>query len=129
MEYHHTDGAPGAIGPYSQAVSIGGWLYLSGQAALDPATGKLVEGGFAAEAVQVMANLKAVLAAAGCGFDDVVKTTIYVTDLGDFPVLNQIYGEAMGDHRPARTTVQAAALPLGAVVEIDMVARLPDAGK
>ncbi len=126
MKNYHTDDAPGAIGPYSQAVSSGGWLYCSGQAALDPATGKLVEGGFEAEATQVMANLKAVLAAAGCSFDDVVKTTIYVTDLADFPVLNKIYGEAMGDHRPARTTVQAAALPLGAVVEIDMVARLPD---
>ena len=125
MERYHTEEAPKAIGPYSQAVSVGGFLYTSGQAGLDPATGQIVEGGFEAEVRQVLKNLEAVLASAGCGFSDVVKTTIYVTDLAAFPILNEIYGEAMGQHRPARTTTQAAALPLGAVVEIDMVARLP----
>ena len=123
MEFHHTDGAPRAIGPYSQAVSADGWLYTSGQVGIDPATGELVAGGFEAQARQVFANLRAVLAAAGCGFSDVIKATVYVADLADFPKLNAIYAEAMGDHRPARSTVQVAGLPKGALVEIDLVAR------
>jgi 2-iminobutanoate/2-iminopropanoate deaminase len=121
---HHTDQAPAAIGPYSQAISAGGFLFTSGQVALDPATGEIVEGGFDAQARQVMKNLRQVLASAGCTFDDVVKATIYVADLADFPRLNELYGEAMGDHRPARSTVQVAGLPKGALVEIDLVARL-----
>jgi 2-iminobutanoate/2-iminopropanoate deaminase len=121
---HHTDQAPAAIGPYSQAISAGGFLFTSGQVALDPATGEIVEGGFDAQARQVMKNLRQVLASAGCTFDDVVKATIYVADLADFPRLNELYGEAMGDHRPARSTVQVAGLPTGALVEIDLVARL-----
>ncbi len=125
MKAHHTPDAPEAIGPYSQAIACAGWLYCSGQAALDPATGQLVPGGFEAEARQVMSNLGAVLTSAGCTFADVVKATIYVVDLADFAILNAIYGEAMGDHRPARSTVQVAALPKGAVVEIDMVAKIP----
>lgn len=125
IEFHHSDHAPAAIGPYSQAVSAGGWLYTSGQIGLDPAAGELVAGGFEAEARQVLANLGQVLAAAGCTFADVVKTTIYLADLGDFAALNRLYGEAMGEHRPARSTVQVAALPKGARVEIDLVARLP----
>ncbi|MCB1054372.1 MAG: RidA family protein [Acidobacteria bacterium] len=125
MKKHHTDSAPAAIGPYSQAVSVDGWLYTSGQIAIDPATGEIVGGGFEAQAKQVLANLRAVLASAGCSFHDVVKATIYVADLGEFALLNRLYGEAMGDHRPARSTVQAAALPKGALVEIDLVARIP----
>lgn len=124
MKLHHTDQAPAAIGPYSQAVSAGGWLYTSGQIALDPTSGQMVEGGFEAQARQVLANLEAVLASAGCTFREVVKTTIYVTDLGNFPRLNELYGEAMGDHRPARSTVEVSGLPKGALVEMDMVARL-----
>ncbi len=120
----HTDHAPGAIGPYSQAVKVDGWLFTSGQIGLDPATGEMVDG-FEAQAHQVMANLAAVLASAGCSFSDVVKSTIYVSDMGNFLQLNEIYGQAMGDHRPARSTVQAAALPKGADVEIDLVARIP----
>ena len=123
MNFHHTDEAPAAIGPYSQAVSKDGWLYTSGQVGIDPAVGQLVEGGFEAQAHQVMRNLEKVLASAGCGFEDVVKATIYIVDMADFPVLNTIYGEAMGDHRPARSTVQVAALPIGALVEIDVIAR------
>jgi 2-iminobutanoate/2-iminopropanoate deaminase len=123
LEFHHSDGAPSAIGPYSQAVSLDGWLYTSGQVALDPATGELVSGGFEAQAHRVFENLRQVLASAGCTFADVVKATVYVADLADFPVLNRIYAEAMGDHRPARSTVQVAALPKGALVEIDLVAR------
>lgn len=126
IQSHHTDRAPAAIGPYSQAVSVDGWLYTSGQIALDPESGEIVAGGFEPQARQVLANLRQVLAAAGCTFSDVIKTTIYVTDLGDFAALNQLYGEAMGDHRPARSTVQVAALPKGARVEIDLVARLPE---
>jgi 2-iminobutanoate/2-iminopropanoate deaminase len=124
MKYHHTDSAPKAIGPYSQAVEIDGWLYTSGQVALDPATHKLVEGDFEAQAKQVFANLEAVLKAGGCGFGDVVKATVYLQNFGDFAVLNKLYAERMGDHRPARSTVQVAALPLGALVEIDFVARI-----
>jgi hypoxanthine phosphoribosyltransferase len=125
MQFHHTDQAPAAIGPYSQAVAIDGWLYTSGQVGLDPATGEIVAGGFEAQAQRALENLRQVLASAGCGFADVVKSTVYVVDLADFPHLNALYGEAMGDHRPARSTVQVAALPRGALVEIDMVARLP----
>ena len=124
MRPHHTDHAPKAIGPYSQAVELDGWLYTSGQVALDPATGELVPGGFEAQARQVFKNLGAVLAAAGCSFQDVVKATVFVVDLADFPTLNGVYAEAMGNHRPARSTVQVAALPKGALVEIDLVARV-----
>ena len=119
----HTDRGPAAIGPYSQAVSAGGWLYTSGQIGLDPASGEMVDG-FDAQARQVLANRGPVLAAAGLDFSDVVKATIYVTDLAHFPRLNELYGEAMGEHRPARSTVQMAALPKGGLVEIDLVARL-----
>ena len=128
MRPHHTPDAPEAIGPYSQAIACDGWLYTSGQVALDPATGELVAGGFEAQARQVMANLSAVLASAGCAFSDVARATIYVVDLADFGTLNAIYGQAMGDHRPARSTVQVAGLPKGALVEVDLVAKLPGAG-
>lgn len=125
MKFHHTDDAPKAIGPYSQSVSIDGWLYTSGQVALDPATAELVPGGFEPQAHRVFENLRQVLASAGCSFRDVVKATVYVADLADFPKLNAIYAENMGDHRPARSTVQVAGLPKGALVEIDLVARIP----
>ena len=123
MDFMYTDSAPAAIGPYSQAVEIDDWLYTSGQVGVDPATGQLVEGGFEAQARQVLKNLSAVLENAGMSFSDVVKATIYVVDLNDFALLNQLYGEALGDHRPARSTVQVAALPIGAQVEIDLIAR------
>ena len=125
MHFHHTDHAPKAIGPYSQAVAVDGWLYTSGQVALDPQTGELAPGGFEAQARRVFENLRQVLASAGCSFQDVVKATVYVIDLADFPTLNGIYAEAMGDHRPARSTVQVAGLPKGALVEIDLVAKIP----
>lgn len=125
MKLHHTDKAPAAIGPYSQSVSVDGRLYTSGQIPLDPATGEIVEGGFAPQAKQVLENLRHVLASAGCGFEDVIKSTVYVVDMGDFPVLNEMYGAAMGDHRPARTTVEVSGLPKGVLVEIDLVARIP----
>jgi len=122
VDFHHTERAPKAIGPYSQAVSAGGFVFTSGQVALDPATGELVPGGFEAQARQVLRNLGHVLESAGCSFQDVVKATIFVTDLAHFQVLNELYGEAVGAHRPARSTVQVAALPKGALVEIDLVA-------
>jgi 2-iminobutanoate/2-iminopropanoate deaminase len=122
MDFHHTDRAPKAIGPYSQAVSAGGFLFTSGQIALDPETGALASGGFEAQARQVMRNLGHVLESAGCSFEDVVKATIYLTDLTHFPLVNELYGEALGAHRPARSTVQVADLPKGALVEIDLVA-------
>jgi 2-iminobutanoate/2-iminopropanoate deaminase len=118
---HHTDSAPKAIGPYSQAVSHRGIVYTSGQVGFDPLTGELREG-FEAQAKQVFANLEAVLASAGCSFSDVLKATVYLADMADFPVLNRIYAEAFGDHKPARSTTQAAGLPRGARVEIDLVA-------
>jgi len=124
MKAHHTDDAPQALGPYSQAIATGDWLYTSGQVGIDPATGELAGRWIEAQARQVFANLSAVLATAGCTFEDVVKATVYLVDLGDFATLNAIYAEAMGDHRPARSTVQVAALPAGALVEIDLVARV-----
>lgn len=123
MKSHHTDHAPAAIGPYSQAVTLDGWVFTAGQIALDPATGELVEGAFEDEVRQVLSNLQAVLEAAGSRFDHVVKATLYLVDMGDFSTLNRLYAEAMGDHRPARTTVAVAELPRGASVEIDFIAR------
>jgi 2-iminobutanoate/2-iminopropanoate deaminase len=123
MEFHHSESAPKAIGPYSQAVSIDGWVFTSGQVGLDPASGDLVGSDFETQAKRVLENLRQVLAASDCTFADVVKATVYVTNLGDFPKLNALYGEAMGDHRPARSTVQVAALPKGALVEIDLIAK------
>jgi 2-iminobutanoate/2-iminopropanoate deaminase len=124
MKTHHTEQAPKAVGPYSQAVSIDGWLFTSGQVGLDPATGKLVPGGFEAQARQVLSNLRAILRNAGVDFDRVVKTTVFLADMADFQKLNAIYSEALGNNRPARTTIQAGALPIGAAIEIEMIARL-----
>jgi 2-iminobutanoate/2-iminopropanoate deaminase len=122
MDFVATPNAPAAIGPYSQAVKHHGILYTSGQVALDPATGNLVEGDFAAQVRRVFENLKAVLAEAGSSFDRVLKATVYVTDLANFGTLNTIYAEYFGSHKPARTTVQVAGLPKGAQVEIDFIA-------
>jgi 2-iminobutanoate/2-iminopropanoate deaminase len=115
--------APAAIGPYAQAVEAGGFVFLSGQIPLDPVTGELVSGSIQEETRRVMENLKAVLAAAGLSFADVVKTTIYVTDIGDFAAVNEVYGSYFKEEPPARATVQVAALPKGARVEMDAVAR------
>ncbi|MBI5485706.1 MAG: RidA family protein [Deltaproteobacteria bacterium] len=118
-----TEQAPAAIGPYSQAVEAGGLLFLSGQIPLDPATGQLVEGDVVAQTERVLDNLGAVLAAASLGFGHVLKTTIYLTDLAAFPLVNEAYGRRFAAEPPARATVQVAALPRGAMVEIDAVAR------
>ncbi len=119
-----TEGAPAAIGPYSQGIATEGLLFTAGQAALDPATGSLVEGGIEVETERVMANLTAVLDAAGCGWGDVLKTTIFLVEMADFATVNAIYGRFVSDPPPARSTVGVAALPKGARVEIEVVARL-----
>lgn len=117
--------APQAIGPYSQAVMAGGLLFTAGQIALDPATGRMAEGGIVEQTNRVMKNLEAVLAAAGASWSDVTRCTVYLVDLADFPVFNETYGRHLGTARPARSTVQVAALPRGAVVEVDVIASLP----
>lgn len=124
MEFISSNDAPKAIGPYSQAVKAGNILYTSGQISLDPATGNLVQGDFSAQARRVFDNLRAVLHQAGGDFRHVVKATVYLTDLGDFQTLNSIYAEVFGEHKPARTTVQVAALPKGSAIEIDLIAVL-----
>lgn len=125
-----TDRAPAAIGPYSQAVRVGDLVFTSGQIPLDPKTGEMVQGGIEAEVRQVLDNLTAVLAAAGCAWSDVVRSTIYLADLGDFALVNRMYGERVADGvLPARSTVQVAKLPRGAAVEIDLIAHLPSAGQ
>ena len=122
MERIHTEEAPEAIGPYSQAIVAGNEVFTAGQIPLDPATMKIVEGDVAAQTDQVLSNLSAVLIAAGSGLGRVLKTTVYLADMGDFPAMNEIYARHFGDHRPARSTVQAGALPKGALVEIDAIA-------
>jgi 2-iminobutanoate/2-iminopropanoate deaminase len=117
-----TSDAPAPIGPYSQGLISGGLLFCSGQIALDPATGEMIEGGVEAQTERVLDNLQAVLAAAKMGLENVVKTTVYLADMADFPAMNEVYGRYLGARAPARTTLQAAALPKGARVEIDVVA-------
>ncbi len=124
MDFIASNDAPKAIGPYSQAIRSGNVIYLSGQIPLDPTTGNLVQGDFSAQARRVFDNLRAVLRAAGADFHNVVRATVYLTDLGNFQALNAIYGEYFGDHKPARSTVGAAQLPRGAALEIDLIAML-----
>jgi len=119
-----TDSAPAAVGPYSQAVSSDDLVFCSGQVGLDPASGELVGPGIEEQTRGALANLGAVLQASGAGFDAVVKVTAYLVDMGDFKAFNDVYAEVFGDARPARATVGVAALPLGARVEIECIARL-----
>ena len=125
VEYLHTKDAPEAIGPYSQATKAGGFLFTAGQIALDPATTQVVEGDVSAQAERVMINLAAVLATGGCGWRDVVKTTIFLADMGDFAKVNEVYARHLGDTKPARSTVAVAGLPRGVRVEVECVAKLP----
>jgi len=118
----HSEAAPKAIGPYSQAVRAGGTLYLSGQTPLDPATGEMAAGGIEEQATRVFENLKAVLAAADASFDDVVRVAIYMTDLGNFAAVNEVMKRYFREPYPARSTIGVAALPKGAAVEIDVIA-------
>ena len=119
-----TDGAPKAIGPYSQAIAQGGFLFLSGQIPLDPATGELVSGGLSAGVERVFDNLEAILKSESLTLDDVVRTTVYLLRMSDFGEMNSVYGRRFGNHRPARSTVAVAELPKGAAIEIDAIARL-----
>jgi 2-iminobutanoate/2-iminopropanoate deaminase len=123
IEFVRTPDAPGAIGPYSQGTMADGHVYTAGQIALDPASGQVVEGGVQAETEQVLRNLAAILRAAGSDLSQVVKTTVYLVDMSDFPAMNEVYAKAFGQHRPARSTVAVSALPKGVRVEIDAIAR------
>ncbi len=120
-----TDKAPAAIGPYSQAIVAGGFLFTAGQIPLDPTSGEIVAGDVVPQSEQVLANLAAVLAKAGCTWTDVVKTTVFLQDMADFPRFNEVYAQTLGDARPARSTVQVAALPRGVAVEVELIAKLP----
>ncbi len=124
IELINAPGAPEAIGPYSHAAKVGQLLFCSGQIPLDPDTKAIVPGGIEEQTRQVLANIKALLDSQGVGFSTVVKSTVFLTDLADFPVMNALYAEAFGDHKPARSTIQVAALPLGARVEIECVVSL-----
>jgi len=122
----HTDQAPAAIGPYSQGVIAKGFLFTAGQIALDPGSGQVVAGDVVAQTEQVFRNLAAILGTAGASWTDVVKATVYLMDMRDFPKVNDVYARVMGDARPARSTVQVAGLPRGVLVEIDLVAAVPE---
>ena len=117
-----TENAPGAIGPYSQAVKTGGMVFCSGQIPIDVTTGEFVSGDVAEQTEQVLKNLSAVLEAAGTSLNDVVKTTVFLADMNDFTAMNEVYGKYFSENKPARATVQAAGLPRGARVEIDCIA-------
>jgi 2-iminobutanoate/2-iminopropanoate deaminase len=120
--FNDIPGAPKAVGPYSPAVKVGNTYYLSGQVGLNPESGKIVEGGITAQTEQVLKNVSTVLASLGLSFSNVAKSTMFLTDMGNFQTVNTLYGSAFGDHKPARSTVQVSALPLGAIVEIEVIA-------
>jgi len=119
-----TAAAPGAVGPYSQAVACDGWLYVSGQIPLDPETGEMMQGDIGAQAERVLTSLQAILEEAGAGFADVVKVNVYLLDMNDFQQVNEVYARFFGENRPARACVAVVGLPKGAHVEMDLVARV-----
>lgn len=121
----NTDKAPQAIGPYSQAITANGFLFTAGQIPIDPATGQVITGDVKKQTERVLGNLTAVLAAGGASWKDVVKTTVFLQDMNDFPAMNEIYIRVLGGARPARSTVQVSALPRGVLVEIDAIAVVP----
>ena len=121
----HTDKAPAAIGPYSQAIVTNGLVFTAGQIALDPATGQVVAGGVAEQTERVLQNLGAVLEAAGTGWANVIKTTVFLKDMRDFPTVNEVYARRFGDARPARSTVAVSGLPRDVLVEIEAIATVP----
>lgn len=125
FKFIDTPEAPAAIGPYSQAVVAGEWVFASGQIPIDPVTGELVDGGVAEQTERVLRNLASVLQEAGLSLNHVVKTTVYLADMGTFGEMNEVYAKHFGDHRPARATVEAGALPKNVGVEIDLIARVP----
>ncbi len=124
IQFVSTEQAPKAIGPYSQATIVNGLVYTAGQIAFNPATMEIVGGGIKEQTERVLANLQAVLAAAGSDLQKVVKTTVFLVDMQDFPAMNEVYAHAFGEHKPARSTVAVAGLPRGVRVEIDVVATL-----
>jgi 2-iminobutanoate/2-iminopropanoate deaminase len=119
-----TSGAPRAIGPYSQGIRAGGFLFTAGQVGFDPASGELVDGGISEQTARVLQNIRSILESAGSDLAQVVKTTVYLVDMADFAAMNEVYAREFGDHRPARSTVAVAALPRGARVEIEAIAAL-----
>ena len=121
----HTTDAPAAIGPYSQGVVANGFLFTAGQIAIDPVSGQVVAGDVRAQTERVMSNLAAVIATVNATWKDIVKTTVFLHDMNDFPAVNEVYGRALGDARPARSTVQVSALPRGVLVEIEAVVAIP----
>ena len=125
LETLHTDQAPAAIGPYSQGIIANGFLFTAGQIALDPATTQVVPGDVVAQTEQVFRNLSAILSKAGASWGDVVKATVFLMDMKDFPHVNEVYARVMGDARPARSTVQVSGLPRGVMVEIDLIVAIP----
>ncbi len=124
-QIHDISGAPAPVGPYSVATEANGFVFLSGQVGIDPAAGIVVDGGVAAETRQVMENIGAILGELGLGYTDIVKATIFLTDMGEFAIVNAAYGEYVGDAKPARSTVEVGALPLGVHVEIEVIASRP----
>ncbi|MEZ4414567.1 MAG: RidA family protein [Gemmatimonadota bacterium] len=120
----HTDAAPAAIGPYSQAIRVGRWLFCSGQIPLDPTTGAVVAGSVAEQTEQVFANIRAILEEAGASLERVVKTTVFLADMATFQEMNEVYATHFGEHRPARSTVAVRTLPKNVDVEIEVIARL-----
>jgi len=125
LEIVHTPAAPAAIGPYSQGVVANGFLFTAGQIAIDPASGQVIAGDVRAQTERVMSNLGAVLATVNATWKDIVKTTVFLHDMNDFPAVNEVYGRALGDARPARSTVQVSALPRGVLVEIEAIVAIP----
>ena len=125
LEIVHTADAPAAIGPYSQGVAANGFLFTAGQIAIDPASGQVIAGDVRAQTERVMSNLAAVIATVNATWKDIVKTTVFLHDMNDFPAVNEVYGRALGDARPARSTVQVSALPRGVLVEIEAVVAIP----
>lgn len=124
LQQVQTDDAPQAIGPYSQAIVVDGMVYTAGQIALDPRTKEIVDGGIAEQTERVMQNLRAILEKAGASLGSVVKTTVFLSDMADFGPMNDVYARHFGNHRPARSTVQAAGLPRNVMVEIEAIARV-----
>jgi 2-iminobutanoate/2-iminopropanoate deaminase len=122
ITFNEIDGAPKAVGPYSPAVRVGNTYYLSGQVGLDPATGKLIGADIETQTRQVFKNLSSVLKGLGLSFNSVAKSTVFLTDMANFQTLNALYAEAMGTHKPARSTIQVSALPMGALIEIELIA-------
>ncbi len=124
LQQVQTEDAPQAIGPYSQAIVVDGMVYTAGQIALDPRTKEIVGGGIVEQTERVMQNLRAILETAGASLGSVVKTTVFLSDMGDFAAMNEVYARHFGSHKPARSTVQAAGLPRNVMVEIEAIARV-----